>query len=227
MIIRLRFISRFLYIGLLRLHPRGFRQRFGDEMLGIFDQTVDGKSLPLLADVFASLIRQWLLRPEVRTEPVFVAQPPLDVPIFHTFESSLPRKGALINGGMLSLVFFSAVIFSIGHSRSNPVWLPLIGARHPRPHVLPVDRASVSESEPTTEVKVSTPGDPWRQFASHYFKSILVLRSLDADEDLIISASELKNAYRALMKLDLDGDGSLTAAEVAPESMVSRTESVR
>jgi hypothetical protein len=43
-------MTRRLYILLLRLHPRAFRQRFGDEMLGIFDQSAQKSSL--LADGF-------------------------------------------------------------------------------------------------------------------------------------------------------------------------------
>ena len=42
---------RWLYAGLLRLHPPGFRQRFGQEMLWIFDQAkANGRTAPLFAD---------------------------------------------------------------------------------------------------------------------------------------------------------------------------------
>ncbi len=53
-------MTRRVYILLLRLHPRAFRQRFGDEMLGIFDECAGKGSL--LADGFLSLFRQWTLR---------------------------------------------------------------------------------------------------------------------------------------------------------------------
>ena len=53
---------RLFYIGLIRLHPRPFRQRFGDEMLWIFDQTASGDFGRLFADALVSLGRQWLLR---------------------------------------------------------------------------------------------------------------------------------------------------------------------
>jgi hypothetical protein len=48
-----------LYRCLLRLHPPGFRRRFGDEMLSIFDQAA-GKAaaFKLLADGLLSLAQQ-------------------------------------------------------------------------------------------------------------------------------------------------------------------------
>lgn len=56
-------MTRILYRSLLELHPREFRDEFAEEMLWIFDQA--GQSLgvlPLFADVFQSLWRQWLVR---------------------------------------------------------------------------------------------------------------------------------------------------------------------
>jgi hypothetical protein len=63
-------MSRALYRCVLRLHPGGFRQQFGDEMLWIFDEAsitsgTDHRflwSVMLLADAVRSLARQWLLR---------------------------------------------------------------------------------------------------------------------------------------------------------------------
>lgn len=48
-----------LYRVLIALLPGWFREEFAGEMLWIFDQTT-GSKLPLLLDVVASLIRQWL-----------------------------------------------------------------------------------------------------------------------------------------------------------------------
>ena len=54
---------RFLYRCLLRLHPASFRDQFAGEMLWIFDQTANsGLAVAFLADGFASLARQWVLR---------------------------------------------------------------------------------------------------------------------------------------------------------------------
>ncbi len=58
-----------LYRWVLRLHPAGFRTRFADEMLSIFDHTTGiTATVRLLVDGLISLLRQWTLRPEFRHE---------------------------------------------------------------------------------------------------------------------------------------------------------------
>lgn len=56
-------MRRWLYRGLLRLHPVSFREQFAGEMLWIFDEAapVSGAA-PFFADGITSLARQWLLR---------------------------------------------------------------------------------------------------------------------------------------------------------------------
>lgn len=55
--------SRSLYRYLLRLHPACFRKQYEDQMLWIFDESVQNRGvLPLLLDATVSLVRQWLLR---------------------------------------------------------------------------------------------------------------------------------------------------------------------
>src|SRR5678815_3268359 len=96
---------RFLYICLLRLHPRQFRQRFADEMLWIFDQTAENRGR-LVTDAVVSLWRQWALRPHTGAQPAVTGATLriLDgVPVFYTCESFMPRRSALINGGALSV----------------------------------------------------------------------------------------------------------------------------
>jgi enterochelin esterase family protein len=59
-------MSRVLYLCMIWLHPRVFRQRFAEEMLWIFDEKVErGGVLPLFADAVGSLFRQWLLRSNI------------------------------------------------------------------------------------------------------------------------------------------------------------------
>jgi hypothetical protein len=54
---------RALYAALLWVHPRAFRDRFGDEMLCIFDQIpVNSERALLLYDAFRSFVVQWLFR---------------------------------------------------------------------------------------------------------------------------------------------------------------------
>jgi hypothetical protein len=57
-------MMRSLYRLLIHLHPPGFRRRFEDEMLLIFDETVaSGQSTALLlCDALVSLFRRWVLR---------------------------------------------------------------------------------------------------------------------------------------------------------------------
>ena len=48
---------RSLYLCLVSLHPAGFRQRFAEEMLWIFDQSAETEGLALLiADAAVSLV---------------------------------------------------------------------------------------------------------------------------------------------------------------------------
>src|SRR5262252_6839389 len=56
---------RSLYGFLIRLHPRGFRRRFGNEMLMIFDDAIAARQSTalLFGDALISLFRRWVLRP--------------------------------------------------------------------------------------------------------------------------------------------------------------------
>jgi hypothetical protein len=52
---------RALYCGLLWLHPSSFEERFGEELLWIFDmRPASGSSITLLLDCLVSLCRQWV-----------------------------------------------------------------------------------------------------------------------------------------------------------------------
>jgi len=56
-------MSRAIYRSMLWLHPAAFRDRFAAEMLWLYDETVATEgAAALLADGFASLVRQWLTR---------------------------------------------------------------------------------------------------------------------------------------------------------------------
>jgi hypothetical protein len=59
--------ARGFYRFLLRLHPRPFRERFGVEIVDMFDDVrkVRG-TLPPMCDAVVSLFRQWVLRPSRR-----------------------------------------------------------------------------------------------------------------------------------------------------------------
>ena len=57
---------RVFYRGLLWLHPASFEERFGEELLWIFDlRQTSETGIALLLDCFVSLCRQWLFRSDL------------------------------------------------------------------------------------------------------------------------------------------------------------------
>jgi D-alanyl-D-alanine carboxypeptidase len=64
------------YRCIVRLHPPAFREQFGEEMLGIFEEAAESHgALRLLGDGLLSLTRQWLLRPKSLMTPVTAPVP--------------------------------------------------------------------------------------------------------------------------------------------------------
>jgi hypothetical protein len=51
-----------LYRWLVRMHPSTFRERFGAEMLCLYDEAERGERPRLVADGVVSLARQWVVR---------------------------------------------------------------------------------------------------------------------------------------------------------------------
>jgi len=117
---------RSLYRCALRLHPPGFRKRFADEMLSIFDASA-GKpaAVKLLADGLMSLMRQWTLRPEFWNDFPPSPQPSPDgIPSFHTLDPFRPRTAAVIHGLVLSTAVFCLTCFAIKYS-----WIQVLHVR--------------------------------------------------------------------------------------------------
>jgi hypothetical protein len=204
-------IRRF-YAGLLRLHPSRFRQCYGEEMLWIFDQAAaKGRVASLFADAVFSLWRQWTLRPEFQPKAVNPAA--LDgVPSFYIGAGDTPRTSALIHGGVLSLIVFSAVCYTLSHSNSHGRFFPLMGSHnHSFSHLLETHTVSAAPTELSTQIKVKP--EPGAYKPSPYFGMMPVLMAVDTDQDGIISASEIANAATALLTLDKNGDNNLSAEE--------------
>ena len=200
---------RRLYIWLLQLHPAPFRRKFGDEMIEIFDFAEGPPAvIRLFADGLLSLFRQWALRSEFR-QPVLADG---DHPLFRTIDPYKPRPVALLNGVFLTVGMLCAVVVFITQNGKAPVFL--IGTHRPSPSAFSVDRSSIAEGELNTTVQVpAVPEDPLKAVATVYFKAILVLNALDANQDLVISPWEIVTAPGALHKLDTDHDGTLSAEE--------------
>jgi D-alanyl-D-alanine carboxypeptidase len=106
---------RSLYRCFIRLHPRTFRQRFGEEMMCTFDEAVQSrKPIPLLLDGLVSLTRQWLFRPNAWRAPV--SQPAFvvaNLPLFAWDRIGVSARGLSgmrwVQGGLISLAFFVGV----------------------------------------------------------------------------------------------------------------------
>ena len=121
---------RRLYRCAVRLHPSCFHQRFGDEMLYIFDQqraTLDALGVTL--DCVFSLLRQWTLRPHLSTG--LAASPlrspaPDRIPSFESFDTVPLRTSAIIHGALLSLIVFYMTVIAIPYS-----WIHVLHLRYP------------------------------------------------------------------------------------------------
>jgi hypothetical protein len=208
---------RWLYIQFIWLHPAPFRWRFGDDMLDDFDRAPHRAKLRYFADAVASLVRQWLLRPEFRhpeapsgtTEAVLGT---VAVPLFQTIETYQPRPAALLHGGLLAILSILVPMILIGKGGvARPF---LIGAYSSRPSLFPVDRSSLAGSDLHTTVKVGPdPLEAWLKTARAYFDSMPVLRALDTDRDFTLSPWEIGNAPAALRQLDTNHEGNVTAEQ--------------
>ncbi|HEY6307619.1 MAG TPA: S41 family peptidase [Candidatus Angelobacter sp.] len=121
-------MSEKIYVWLLRLYPSRFREAYGDEALQLFrDRARDEKGffasvrlwLDLLVDLAVSVPRQYR-----HANPALIgasAQQRLDrLPSFHVLESESPRLGALLSGGVLTLVALWGVSVLNGHAGNDP-----------------------------------------------------------------------------------------------------------
>jgi len=146
---------RRIYRCVLGLHPPGFRRRFGDEILSIFDQT-KGKlsAFRLLTDSILSLIRQCTLRPEFWHEKVAATaqQAAFDgIPSFCTLRPFRPRPAAVVPGLLLSIAVFSLTCVAIKYS-----WIRVLHVRIPEvqfeaPQWIPPHASATGVPDRTTE----------------------------------------------------------------------------
>jgi Ca2+-binding EF-hand superfamily protein len=207
---------RAIYILLLNLHPGNFRQRFGAEMLEVFeDAPARAGRILLIGDGLVSLLRQWLLRTEYR-RPV---QPRLvyeagggSFPRFRTLDHVPLRRPAVFGGAGLAAIAFGLIAALIG--REGYQQSLLLGAYHPRPGLLSVARSSFEENLNARVQFAHPPEDPLNGIAAVYFKVVRALGVLDANKDLVISPWEIFTAPAGLRRLDGNHDGKLSAEEL-------------
>jgi hypothetical protein len=120
---------RFLYQGLLGLHPPAFRMRFAEEMQLIFDQVRERSArVGLLADGVLSLLRQWSLRPEFWHEFASGGEQAASdgIPSFYTLDPFRPRTCAVVHGLILTVAVFCLTCFAIRYS-----WIHVLHVRIP------------------------------------------------------------------------------------------------
>jgi CubicO group peptidase (beta-lactamase class C family) len=103
------------YRCLVRLHPRAFREQFGEEMTWIFEDARETHgALRLLGDGVISLMRQWILRPAPSSVVAAEAASALHEAGSFAWEhigtspSRLPA-GRWLQGGLVSLALFTGV----------------------------------------------------------------------------------------------------------------------
>jgi len=161
-------VTRLLYVCLLRLHPKDFRRRYAEEMLGIFDQEsgVANRS-GLLADAFVSVGRQHLLRREYRKRSSPSGRFPVSadgIPVFYVSRAGMPRVSALLNGSVASVVAFGAVALVIAHGggTSGFIRLPRVVVSSSNAP-LPRKKASISLGRPRKSDRARPAGESAEQ----------------------------------------------------------------
>jgi hypothetical protein len=124
-------MRRALYRVLVSLHPRRFRDRFGAEMIEIFDcESRRGTAARLLLDGAASVIRQRFLRSSP-PEPVSAVPltPGLCAPEFRILDEAMPPRSALVHGALVSLFLAFGLGFAASRG-SGKLHGMLIGAKY-------------------------------------------------------------------------------------------------
>src|SRR5579864_2006805 len=171
-----------IYRGLLYAYPRDFRRRYGREMAQVFgdrcyDATQTRGLVGLLcfaarttADWLATTVREGVA--SISADPQFSggAQPAFDgLPTFYTSETYSPRRGALINGGVLSVGIFVGLYLVMSHWTSHAISsTALIGSHHQsRSHLFEMESPSAAPAELNLEILIrperGRPKDVWSQ----------------------------------------------------------------
>ena len=119
---------------LLRSYPAAYRSTFGREMASVFQLAqadawgrgvVSG--FAFCAREFGGLalgaLHAWARHSKVPAQPVTSLTPVFDgVPTFYTSEDYFPRRSALIEGGILTLAFFSAVTAAFEYGLNHRIF---------------------------------------------------------------------------------------------------------
>jgi hypothetical protein len=108
---------RWLYSFLIHRHPACFRERFGEQMLSVFDESIRRQGdVRLLADATVSLVRQWLLRADYRQGREVLAGGPRSFDEFHRISERRQLAARRLNLiWILSVIPLEIFIASVIH----------------------------------------------------------------------------------------------------------------
>jgi hypothetical protein len=208
-------MSERFYTLLLALYPKWFREKYTSEALELFrDRLRDEPGFFARILLWRDLITDAAIaipsehyRGKLLASSVCASD---SGPVFLSFGSEAPRRGALLYGAMVSICLFAGVTFFMLHL--EPARALLIGSHHPTPsHIVHVRTDAIPATELDSKVNVKTA--PFEPAEPEYFKQLLVLHALDSNHDGVISGAEIEAAPAALRRLDLNHDGQLTADE--------------
>ena len=226
---------RHLYRFAIRLHPPGFRNRFGSELLSIFDHE-PGKNVALLLlfDALVSLARQWTMRPEFWSETSLHSAPPVPdgIPSFSTLGAFRPRTSAVIHGMVLSITLFCITCFAIRYSWTHVlrVHIPEVQFEtYPRPTASPTTLRGTSDSRQSPPVVY--PGES-RLISEHLQVDVMPVETESTTESTFATESAPRavttpiaqmNASGSTVQLGLDAYIG-TYVSISPPITVSITE---
>lgn len=225
-----------VYRLLLYVYPPAFRRQYGEEMARVFRdrcralaQTRGAGGLGCfamrsLADWLITGIREWAAL--ITEAPQFsgaARSGAAGAPSFEFINTNGPRRSALAQGVVMSIGIFALLSYLPGHGVGH--WTALVGSHHPsRSHLLPA-KTEAAPVDLKTEVQAAP--YPEESPANPYFCVFLVLGTLDADHDGVISAAEIANASASLRKLDINHDGKLTANDCGSHAGPAFTRNTR
>jgi hypothetical protein len=203
---------RQVYGALMRLHPAAFRERFGAEMISIFEQSDRGARW--IADAGISLIRQWFLRTDFRKSAVSAGANLAESPMFLLLDEQpgLPARNWLRGFAVSSLSFLAASML-LSHGNGGTF---IIGSHRSSSSGWQIQVASSTrhlDSEVDATLASTLDTFAGRAMVQRVYRSIRVLGALDTNHDLVLSPTEIANAPASLYGLDRNHDGALEAAE--------------
>jgi len=132
-----------LYRLLLHFYPARYRSTFGSEMADVFQLARQRAwsrgatyGIAFCLREFAGLVlgatHAWARQSRVPAQPVPSLTTAFDgVPTFYTCEDYVPRRSALLQGGILSLAFFSAVTAAFEYGVNHRIFRVATFAQEP------------------------------------------------------------------------------------------------